>query len=639
MLRETFQSAIFLFALLSCSAVAARTEAGSASALWSQPLAVVSSLIGLLFLGLLIALPKRARRRERALALAKLDASDRELRMVLASSRCELWRYDLAAQTLQRENVLGSLPSFPDSVPVSVDRLFSVMHPDDLPGFRQAMLDHLHGLVDTFEAIYRLEDTPGHYLWLRSSGKIDRRDALGRPQMVSGTTIDITELKRHELALAEANRQLNVRLVEIDRARAEITAIEDQRMLALWGSGCEFFQADVPNDRLHRENRIEGLAANEVGDAMSVIWKFLHPDDVNAFNDAFVAHVKGRAPFFDVTYRAQCSDRSWRWIQTRGRIVGRDASGRATIIAGTNYDVSVLKNAEIDLKHSAEILEHRVEERTAELRAALEALRSTQHQLIENEKMAALGGLVAGVAHEINTPLGIGLTAASHLDEISTRLHAKITAGTLKKSDFDEFAAQAKTSVQLVMSNLRRASELVKSFKQVAVDQSNEEQRVIELHSYLQDILNSLRPSLKRFKHHVRIEAEGGIMWRSFPGALYQITANLVLNAVTHAFEPDHPGEIVIRARRLAEAVELSVADDGMGMSAEIAKRIFEPFFTTKRGQGGSGLGLHIVFNLVTNVLGGSISVQTRPGQGSKFVIVAPLDRPERAELANQGIE
>lgn len=637
MSRETLQSAIFLLVLAPCSAALAQITDVEAGNVWTQPFALATYAVGILFVALLIALPKRARRRERALALVKLDASDRELRMVLASSRCELWRYDLAAQTLQRENVLGSLPNFPDSVPVSVDRLFRAMHPEDLPGFRQAMLDHLHGALETFEAIYRLEDAPGHYLWLRSSGKVDRRDAWGKPQMVSGTTIDITELKRHELALAEANRQLNVRLLEIDRARAEITAIEDQRMLALWGSGCEFFQADVPNNRLHRENRIEGLAANEAGDSMSVIWDFLHPEDTGAFNEAFVAHVKGFAPFFDVTYRARCINQSWRWIQTRGRIVGRDAAGRATIIAGTNYDVSELKNAEIDLKHSAEVLEHRVEERTAELSAALEVLRRTQHQLIENEKMAALGGLVAGVAHEINTPLGIGLTAASHLDEISQRLQAKISANTLKKSDFDDFAVQAKTSVQLVMSNLRRASELVKSFKQVAVDQSNEEQRVIELHSYLHDILNSLRPSLKRFKHHVRIEAEPGIMWRSFPGALYQITANLVLNAVTHAFEPDQPGEIVIRARRLEALVEFSVADDGVGMSAEVAKRIFEPFFTTKRGQGGSGLGLHIVFNLVTNVLGGSISVQTQPGQGSKFVILAPLERPDRIEASNQG--
>ena len=175
------------------------------------------------------------------------------------------------------------------------------------------------------------------------------------------------------------------------------------------------------------------------------------------------------------------------------------------------------------------------------------------------------------------------------------------------------------------MINLRRASELVKSFKQVAVDQSSEQRRMIELKPYLLDILNSLRPTTKRFRHVIEIDIQEGIHWDSYPGALYQTISNLVLNALNHAFSEQDRGVIIIQASAGIDAISLSVSDNGCGMDSDTANHIFEPFFTTKRGQGGSGLGLHIVFNLVTSVLGGSISVQTAPGQGARFLIHVPL--------------
>jgi signal transduction histidine kinase len=350
----------------------------------------------------------------------------------------------------------------------------------------------------------------------------------------------------------------------------------------------------------------------------------LHPDDRAKFSQAFLTHVKGDAEFYDVTYRARRTDGSWAWMQTRGRTVAWDANGRATLLAGTNYEVSELKNAELALKHSAEELELRVEQRTIDLTRALDELRAAQRQLVDSEKMAALGGLVAGVAHEINTPLGIGVTAASHLGEISQVLQRKIEANQLTKNDLAEFATQSQSAVTLVMSNLRRASDLVKSFKQVAVDQSSEQRRAIDVQSYLNDILNSLRPLTKKFPQNVRIEVAAELRWHSFPGALYQVISNLVLNALTHAFSEQQSGEIVISAAIIAHELVLQISDNGNGMESEVAKRIFEPFFTTKRGQGGSGLGLHIVFNLVTKVLGGTIRTETEVGQGTRFVITVP---------------
>lgn len=565
----------------------------------------------------------RTRWRERATANAKLEASQAQLRMVLASAGCELWRYNLAEQIIYRENVLSHVAA--PRVNLRAQELIETIHPEDRALFNGAMLAHVCGLSDHFEVLYRMKSVQGSTVWLRSNGKVEARDRAGKVLIVSGTTIEITQLKQHELQIESANAVLSSQIDELKAARASIIEVEKRRKLALWGSGCEFFEANLTKQTIARENKTPGLAVNDSNQDLAQYWAYLHPDDIDIFKGAFLAHIKGKADFYDVSYRVRRADGGWCWLQTRGRAVEWDENGRVMVISGTNYDISELKMAEIALKKSAEELEQRVIARTADLTFALEQLRSTQRQLVDSEKMAALGNLVAGVAHEINTPLGISVTAASHLGEISQRLTRQLESGQLKKSDLSDFAAQSHSAVELVMTNLRRASELVKSFKQVAVDQSSEQRRMIELKPYFQDILNSLRPSTKRFRHVIEMDIQEDIHWDSYPGALYQIISNLVLNALNHAFAEVDRGVIKIQASADAQAMCLSVSDNGCGMDTETASHIFEPFFTTKRGQGGSGLGLHIVFNLVTSVLGGSISVQTAPGQGSRFLIRVPL--------------
>ena len=564
----------------------------------------------------------RTRWRERAVANAKLEASQAQLRMVLASAGCELWRYNVLEHVVYRENVLRHVSA--PNINLSSDELIQAIHPDDRILFNDAMLAHVRGLSECFEVLYRMNSVQGSLVWLRSNGKIELRDRAGKVLIVSGTTIEVTQLKQHEHQIESANAVLNSQISELKAARASIIEVEKRRKLALWGSGCEFFEANIAKQTIARENKTPGLAINDSGNGLMQYWSHLHPDDVSIFKAAFLAHVTGKADFYDVTYRARRADGGWCWLQTRGRAVEWDGNGRATVISGTNYDISELKAAEIALKQSAEELELRVLQRTADLTLAVEQLRSAQRQLVDSEKMAALGNLVAGVAHEINTPLGISVTAASHLGEISQRLARQLESGQLKKSELTDFAEASQNAVELVMTNLRRASELVKSFKQVAVDQSSEQRRMIELKPYFQDILNSLRPSTKRFRHAIELDIQHHVHWDSFPGALYQIISNLVLNALNHAFSEQDGGVIKIQASADTEAITLSVSDNGTGMDLETANHIFEPFFTTKRGQGGSGLGLHIVFNLVTSVLGGTISVHTAPGAGAKFLIRVP---------------
>ena len=260
------------------------------------------------------------------------------------------------------------------------------------------------------------------------------------------------------------------------------------------------------------------------------------------------------------------------------------------------------------------------------LQSTLEALQNTQAELVQVEKMASLGGLVAGVAHEINTPIGVGLTAATHLHEQATELDEKFTSGQLKKSDFQAFIATATQSTSIVEANLNRASDLIRSFKQVAVDQTSEETRQINVLNYVDEVLESLKPNLKRAKHQITVEGDRDIILNTHPGALSQVITNLVMNSVIHAYDEAEQGHIKIIAAREENALSLTYSDDGKGMDEEVSAKIFEPFFTTKRGSGGSGLGMHILYNQVTQTLGGSIELHSTPGKGTAFEINIPFD-------------
>jgi signal transduction histidine kinase len=195
----------------------------------------------------------------------------------------------------------------------------------------------------------------------------------------------------------------------------------------------------------------------------------------------------------------------------------------------------------------------------------------------------------------------------------------RLTAESLHR-----FRQSALESCQLILRNLMRADKLVKSFKQVAVDQSSEQKRRIDLAGYLQEIMSSLHPTLKRTQHDVSIDCPAGLELDTYPGALYQIVVNLVMNSLTHAFGNRSDGHIMVRARRVGDMIVLGYRDDGAGMSDEVRKKMFEPFFTTRRGEGGSGLGMHIVWNLATQVLQGTIQVESAPGAGTAFELKFP---------------
>lgn len=260
---------------------------------------------------------------------------------------------------------------------------------------------------------------------------------------------------------------------------------------------------------------------------------------------------------------------------------------------------------------------------------AVARLRDAHALLAEREKLASLGEVVAGVTHEVNTPLGIGVTAATTLQEMTKRTLAAMQAGTLKKSELEQFLRDASDAAGLVHGNLQRASELMQSFKQVAVDQASGERREIDVHQYLQEVVRSLSPALRMAKVKVHVEAAQDIRMDSFPGALAQIVANLVNNSLLHGFPNGRSGNIHLFAQQRGRVVKLRYSDDGVGMSESTLARVFEPYFTTKRGEGGSGLGMHIVSNLVTHTLGGRIEATSAPGKGFGVSIELPHRAPD----------
>ena len=436
-------------------------------------------------------------------------------------------------------------------------------------------------------------------------------DAHGGRQFVC-LDIDITERKRAESALFASQQELET----IFNASPVPMSVSDL------ARGCRIIKV---NDAWVRKF---GYASSDAfGKTGSEVGMYVTPEDRGRFIGRFTA---GVGAYDDMELWLRHADGAQFLARVSARVV--EVAGQRLMLMASE-DITEERRMQAELRGVNEALEARVLQRTAaltqsnnELAAAMEHLKTAQGQLIQSEKLAALGRLVAGVAHELNTPIGNGLMAVTTL-ESHHRDFTQALAEGLRRSTLDAFVANVGTAADIATRNLERAAELIASFKQVAVDRTGPQRP--DLQTVIEEILTSMRPTLRRSGHLVKTVIPASLYFDSFPGPLGQVLTNLIDNAARHGFEGHEGGTIRISAARLDDGqVEMRVADNGRGIAAEHLPRVFDPFFTTRLGQGGSGLGLNIVHNIVVSVLGGSVEAESTPGAGTCFILTLPATAP-----------
>lgn len=434
----------------------------------------------------------------------------------------------------------------------------------------------------------------------------------GQPLFVC-MDVDITQRRRAEQAL----RNNELKLETIFHASPAPMSVSDVRQ------SYRVISVNRAWEQLYQRSREEVLGRNgqEFG-----IWA--EPSDRLRFLQQLEAD--GRVDGFETW----CLDGRGRSILCRLSALITDIGDERLVLMMT-VDITEQRRIERELQQLNVELEQRVETRTEELRLANQRLESTvlnlqraQEQLVESEKLAALGNLVAGVAHELNTPIGNGVMAITTLGERLREFRA-VPRDAMRYSDLQRFAEAVEMACSISLRNMQRAAALVSSFKQVAVDQTSAQRRRFELREVVDEVLLTLQPTLRGQACRIEVQVPDALVLDSYPGALGQVLTNLISNAVMHAFDGREGGIITISAAAgEGEEILFSVADNGRGIPQALQKKVFEPFFTTKLGQGGTGLGLHIVFNAVTHVLGGQISLRSQPGQGSVFELRLPRVAP-----------
>jgi signal transduction histidine kinase len=272
-----------------------------------------------------------------------------------------------------------------------------------------------------------------------------------------------------------------------------------------------------------------------------------------------------------------------------------------------------------------QFIEDELRKRNTELATSMETIQMAKAQLVESERMASLGGLVAGIAHDVNTPLGVSVTATSFLHDRVKKLQSAYENKKLTGNTMTSFLSEAEQTITLLTNNLNRASDLISSFKQVAVDQTSEAEREINVSEYLTEVVQSLAPNFKKTQHTIDIHCPDDLSIKCAPGVLAQILTNMIMNSLIHGFEDKTKGAIRLEISEQDNNLVINYSDDGRGLDEDTLKRHFDAFFTTRRGKGGSGLGTHIMYKLVTQTLGGDIEAFSKPGEGLKYIITIPV--------------
>jgi PAS domain S-box-containing protein len=450
------------------------------------------------------------------------------------------------------------------------------------------------GMVREFE--YQVRQLDGTILWLSDSATVVR-DETGEVVRYEGTVRDITDQKRAEDAIAEGRRMLQQ---VIDTVPAVINVKNKELRYVLMNRYMAGIFGIEPADAIGRTT----------SDLMS-----RYGAQKTDENDKRVLAAGRGLGFYEEEY-IDSTGTMRQWLVNKLPLL--DADGETENIVTVALDIGERKRGELEMRKAKDAAE-----------AALRNLRETQNSLIEAEKLAALGRLVAGVAHEVNNPVGISLTVASSLERKSALFAAEVARGDVRRSSLNEFLETSRDASSQLVANLNRAAELIQSFKQVAADRNYSDQRAFDLGDLTEQVVMSLRPGLRKHNLTLNVDCQPNLTMNSYPGPYGQVLTNLFLNSVAHAFPDGKAGAVDIQVRESGkDNVEIIFSDNGCGMSLDVRRRAFDPFFTTRREQGGTGLGLHIVYSIVTNRLGGRLDLDSQPGEGTRIQIILPRVAP-----------
>jgi PAS domain S-box-containing protein len=450
------------------------------------------------------------------------------------------------------------------------------------------------GMVREFE--YQVRQRDGGVLWLSDSAT-SVRDETGEVIRYEGTVRDITDQKRAEDAIAEGRRLLQE---VIDTVPAVINVKDKNLRYILMNRYMAGIFGIEPADAIGRTTT----------DLMS-----RYGAQKTDENDKRVLAAGSELGFYEEEYIDSAGNMR-HWLVNKLPLL--DAKGDIENIVTVALDIGERKRGELEMRKAKDAAE-----------AALRNLRETQNSLIEAEKLAALGRLVAGVAHEVNNPVGISLTVASSLERKTALFTSEVARGNIKRSSLNDFLEASRDASSQLVANLNRAAELIQSFKQVAADRNYSDQRAFDLADLTEQVVMSLRPGLRKHNLTLNVECEPNLTMNSYPGPYGQVLTNLFLNSVAHAFPGGRSGTVDIKVREFGkDNVEILFSDNGIGMSLDVRRRAFDPFFTTRRDQGGTGLGLHIVYSIVTNRLGGRLDLDSAPGGGTQIQIILPRVAP-----------
>ena len=363
------------------------------------------------------------------------------------------------------------------------------------------------------------------------------------------------------------------------------------------------------------------------------LYALIEPISKEQYKQGIISLISGDETYFEIELRLNNGNNTHRWHLAKIRSI--QESNQNLLLIGTFSDIHESKIAEASLKNINSILEERINERTQDLLAMNEeltamneevldtnrALKETQDHLIQTEKLASLGILVSGVAHEINTPLGNAITASSYLHKLYSDLEIAYEKNQLTKSDFQNYLSEIKEALGLLESNLERSADLILTFRSIAGDNSSEQPRLFYLKEIVDEVLVALQPRLKNTPHQFFVEIDEALSVRAYPSEFAQILTNLILNSFIHGYDHIKPLNISIQASKEDSALNFFYSDDGRGMTDEIRQKAFDPFFTTDRTSGGTGLGLYFIHNIVTTHFNGAIKCDTAPNAGASFII------------------